>query len=191
MTESRRRVLARKAALLAGLTACAQEPPIIAVPASSSSSSESSAVPSATIAKQPPPPDSALVTYPMHGSDPVGPPVVLPPPVVWSTFLPKLSVSSKAQVSKKGMRVLVVTMSLGDELELGPPPYPAVAVAGGTIADSTWLREDHGKHLVIVTVAPNGTTPVQITLTVVHTKTGQTGHAVFDVASGKVVRLDK
>src|SRR5512135_3452170 len=104
---TRRRILARKAALasIAGLTgvgsagACAHEPQTVTVePVAAGSTSgpaptatsAASASPTGTVAHRPHRPpydddDTSLVLHPMHGSDPVGPPIIRPTPPPWST----------------------------------------------------------------------------------------------------------
>jgi len=214
---ARRRILARKAALasIAGLTGAAgagacttHETQTVTVepvaPAPSSAPSVATARATATVThRRPPPPpddDDMLVTHPMHGQDPVGPPHVIPTPPPWSTLLGKITVSSKAQLSG-GKRVVEVTVVFTSPLRRNDQRVEQ-NVTGGTIVKPTFIKSGQGTESVIFTIVPNpGSDPVQIMLAVIDDQGQRWGHAVFEVPGarsgavgqsvpGKTVRLD-
>lgn len=195
-SETRRRILARKAVLasLAGLAACAHHEtatvtvePLATAPAASSSSPH--------VVRAPPPPpqpdddDSVVVRHPMHGSDPVGPPIVRPTPPPWSALLGKLSVSSTPKPSG-GHRVVEVTLTLAAPLRMNEQRIE-INVSGGKIVKPTSTRESGGAQSVIITLEPYQD-PVHIMLGVIDRDAGRIGHARFEVSasSAKVTGLD-
>ncbi len=200
---TRRRILARKAALasIAGLataaSACGHETQTVTVePVATASASSPVASTTATHVVQPPPPpndDDLVVRYPMHGSDPVGPPIVRPTPPPWSTLLGKVSVSSKP-ATFRGKSILEITIVLADPLRWNDQPIE-LNVTGGGIVKPTFQRGAHGSQSVILSVEPSHAShagPVQIMIGVQDRAGGRIGHARFEVSgtTAKVTQLD-
>jgi hypothetical protein len=199
---TRRRILARKAALasIAGLAtaagACGHEPQTVTVEPVATASAATPTTATHVVQRPPPPPpedDDLVLRHPMHGSDPVGPPIVRPTPPPWSTLLGKLSVSSKP-ATFRGKSILEITIVLADPLRWNEQPIE-LNVSGGGIVKPTFQRGTQGSQSVILSVEPSHAShagPVQIMIGVLDRAGGRIGHARFEVSgtTAKVTQLD-